>query len=279
MPYAKELSKAMTAVAELPKPSQCPFLEVDDIIPLRPEACPNDLEGCGGIRRRKQEELERNKQEEIKLDRERKDSGIGGMEDDGDVASIRSSATNRSSDDYAVSEESLVIERGLPSIDTQGLATKNKWYQEYYKLRCRGSRWRPAGPTVTYLPEYVEAGPRELKPNPRNMNLPWAVGTLSLDQFERSKRQKQCSITTPELNWIQRKQLRNPDTSVIRESGLRRSNEPDEAYLLMMEYHDIPEIREEWAEKKRRDPQPERAVVTTADATAKVFEIVDDQDE
>ena len=275
MPHSNKLSKAMTALTVLPRPSDCSFLEVPEIIPMRPEACPSDFEGCGGIRKRKQEEQERRKQEE--LERERKDSGVSGMEDASEVASIRSSAADSTWDDCAVSEESAPTKRSMPSVATNILATNNEWYRKIFEPRFRGTRWRPAGRNVKYLPEYVEAGPRELKVNPRNMDQPWAVSISQPNQLTRYHQligRQSTDIVRP----VQSKQLANPDTSVITESEIRVSNEPDETYLLIKGYHMVPEIRKEWEEKKRKNPQPERPVVTMTDALEEVFGIEQHRD-
>lgn len=271
MPHADELADAIMALATLPNPADCPFLDLDEIVPMRPEACPSDFESCGGIRRRKQEEQERKRQEE--LERKRKDSGIAGMEDSSEISSFRSSTTDGTWDDCAVSEESVHISRGLPSVPTDGLATNNKWFREYIEPKFGGPRWRPVGPGITYLPEYVEAGPRVLEANRRNMNQPWAVSIGRPSELNRKKQlegRQLSDIVQP----VQREQLANSDTSVITKSRSRESNEPDETHLLIMGYHLVPEIREEWEEKRRKNPQPERPVVTVPDAIEEVFRIV-----
>lgn len=273
VPHANKLSEAMKAcVADLPKPKDCPFLEVDDVIPIRPEACPSGFESCGGIRKKKQKEQERMKQEE--LERQRKDSGIADIEDACEVASIRSSAADSTWDDCAVFEESVPIHRSVPSIVTDGLAINNAMFREYIEPNFRGTRWRPAGVNVTYSTEYVEAGPRELKVNPRNMNQLWAV---NISQPNALTRQHQAiGRCTPDIvKPVQSgRQLANPEKSVITEPEIRESNEPDETWLLLKGYHKVPEIREEWAKKKRKNPQPERPVVTVPDAVDEVFRIM-----
>lgn len=284
LPYAEELEKALLALRDPPSPSDCTFLDVPEIIIMKSEACPSDHEGCGGIRNQKQDEHGRQKSQE-EQERERKDSGISGIgEASTTVTSIRSSTADSKWDDCAVSEASAATtefgptEESVPSVATDGLATNNAWYRNRYEPSITGTRWRPAGRNITYLRDYVEAGPRELRENRRNMGMLWAV---NIGRQRHSRRHYQLGgmlgpdIVRPAHN----PQPARPDASVIPPVDVRESNEPDETYLLMKGYHNITEVRGKWEERRRKNPQPERPVVTVTDAVEELFAVQQQRDD
>lgn len=233
-----ELVSAVNTLSDPPHPSECPFVGPAEVaFPLNKDNCPTDNEGCGG--RRKEE-------------RERKDSGVAGVdEDESDVTSVRSSEGQDSTwEDCAVTD-------GSPQEESEKPITR--WWQVW------AARWASLYPKIKYAPGYTSVGDKDMKPNYNNMGYSYAV---HLGPTHRP----------PEVPWgvdivrpITTRFPAQPGTSVIEEVDLRESMEPDETYLLLKGWDKIPELRAQWAEKKRRNPQPERPVVTVADAVEKIF--------
>lgn len=230
-----------------PHPMTCEDLAQAEVsIWLRPRACPTDNEGCGGIR--------------MRTDGERKDSGVSGVADDdvsvaskseGDVegeANIRSKPRGSDWDDIAVTVDSA------PSAPIS---------------RCRmfvpynhGTLQRPTGPTIKYAPDFVEAGVPGMRPNKRRIGMPFA---LHAGPTSRPAETPGPDIVTPSLG----RYPPNPETSILKPWEIRDSTEPDETYLIVMRYHNIPEVRAEWAAKKVHGQ--ERPVKTLTALVEEIF--------
>ena len=257
-----------------PHPMHCEGLtQAQVLIWLRPRACPTDNEGCGGIRRR--------------IESERKDSGVSGVADDdvsvaskneeevnvegdtkdeGDVqgeASIRSDTNIRS--DANVRSDSII--RRLPRGSTWNevavtVASMSLARCRMYVPYNHGTLQRPKGPNIKYAPDFAEAGTPGMKHNPQRIGMSYA---LHAGPTSRPRGDPGPDIVRPN-NWRYRP---HPDTSILRPYYIRVSTVPDETYLIIMRYHNIPEIREEWA--RRWVPGSERPVKTLRDIVEEIF--------
>lgn len=238
--HMQELIAAVSTLKELPQPSGCAFVGPAEVVSkLNKRACPTDNEGCGGLRKKEEQE------------RERKDSGVAGVEDDESEAVTVGSGEGPDNiwEDCAVTDESGA-EEPVPPV--------RRWFQLW------ADRWKPLYPNIKYAKGYVAAGDSEMRPNYRNMGLSYAVHN---GVGVRPHQDWGFDIVRPAPTRFRP----HPDTSVIEDVEIRDSIEPDETYLLIKGYDTIPEVRAQWAEKKRRNPGQERPVVTVADAVEKIF--------
>ncbi|SPO02161.1 uncharacterized protein DNG_04834 [Cephalotrichum gorgonifer] len=243
--------KAVKGLWHPPHPSTCNSKTAADIKWLEPRACPTDNEGCGGIRKREEEQA-----------RERKDSGVSDMgEDEHPASGVRSAASESNWEDVAVSIDST------PDNPFRG----HVWHP-------RGDLRKPMGPNIKYADDFVEVGPRGMRGNPRNMNLPYLLHTgtttTATAEFIGPDIVGTGRLMGAGAAASGRKQyVFNSETSVIQPWEIRDSTEPDETYLLIKDYHTVPEVREYWAwyaEKHKAKPRP---VMTMEAVVEEIFGI------
>lgn len=277
---------AFRDIEKPPHPMHCEDIAQAEVaIWLRPRACPTDNEGCGGIRRR--------------IESERKDSGISGVGDDNTSVASRNEGGGEGEGDTedvgdgqgeedtkdegdTIDEADTEEERNVQGETDirsdsiiRSLPRGSTWNEVAVTMasmslaRCRlyvpynhGTLQRPTGPNIKYAPDFVEAGEPGMKHNPRRIGMSYA---LHAGPTSRHREDHGLDIVRPK-NW---RYSPNPDTSILRPYDFRISTVPDETYLIIMRYHNIPEVREEWARKWV--PGQERPVKTLADLVEEIF--------
>ena len=250
-----------------PHPIHCEDLsQAQVIIWLRPRACPTNNEGCGGIRKR--------------TEGERKDSGISGVADDDASVATKNEGeaegeghTNNVGD--VRGETNIRSETNVRSEITVSRPHHCTWNEVAVTMasmslaRCRlyvpynhGTLQRPMGPNIKYAPDFAEAGAPGMKHNPRRIGMSYA---LHAGPTSRHRGDPGPDIVRPSSG----RYFPHPDTSILRPYYFRISTVPDETYLIVMRYHNIPEIREEWARKWV--PGSEKPVKTLTDLVEEIF--------
>lgn len=245
--FEGEITDAAKKDRKPPKPENCKHIAPAEALELSRRTCPTA--GCGAVRKREQEARDK-KQKELKQmikALEKKDSAISGMGEVGSqsTASTDDQQSNDSWSDCAVTEDSVSPDR-----------------HKQFHLYPRSSRWKPQGPNIKYSADFIEVGPRVMKPNLRNMCYSYG---LHLGKSQTGE-DPGPDIVRPTRYCIGRDGMQ-----VHEPVDLRDSIEPDETYLLMKQWHNIPEIREQWAERMRMNPGYERPVMTMADTIEALF--------
>ncbi|MBE3041251.1 hypothetical protein IMZ48_01425 [Candidatus Bathyarchaeota archaeon] len=263
-------------------PAECEARESTVMFRLhRRRACPN--EWCASHSLTK-EDLEAEEEEELR--KERKDSGISGVEDgESDPANLGNGESEHANlgngksehanigngerpgspdPDCAILDES---ESSLPPSPQKGAKNirdrPNPW--GFYH---RGTRKKPLGPNIKYAPDYVAIGDHEIGTNPNNMKMSYAVHSGPVVQ-PLDKEKWGDDIVRPGRDRYAAG--RNKSTCVDKVT-LRESIEPDETYLWVKQWWNIPEFREQYAEMKRLNPGHEMPLITVASAVEDIFD-------
>jgi hypothetical protein len=234
---------AVQKLEPAPHPSTCEGQTPATVsIWIKPRACPTDNEACGGLRAKEAGEKERE-------ERDRKDSGVSGVESEKNAREgIREHGGDSDWEDVAV-------EDCTPSVKPE--AVQGHPAPKHAELR------KLMGPRIKYADDYVEIGPRGMRPNSRNMGSSYA---LHAGGPTRPVQIVGADIVRADAP---RKYLFNSETTVMIPWEIRESDEPDETYLLIMGYNDIPEVRAQWAAKKKDGPP--RPVQTMRDVVETIF--------